>query len=222
MAWQAKVYNLDLKRYYRTPATQMSLAVVLSLFVSGFFLVFALRPTVVAITKLNKTIEEGELTLTKLEAKVNSLEATAEIYEEIKFALPVLERGIPQIGVEYGTLAQAVEYVAYQTGVEIGSENMGEALIYSRLINPYTLSKNQNIIKLPFSVRVAGDYGEIKNFLSRFMRLGRVVNVETISISNETGREGEGVTSANISGEAYYLANEAQLTKLFDLKETKR
>jgi len=58
--------------------------------------------------------------------------------------------------------------------------------------------------------------------LSRFMRLGRVVNVETISISNETGREGEGVTSANISGEAYYLANEAQLTKLFDLKETKR
>ncbi|KKU45346.1 MAG: hypothetical protein UX62_C0037G0005 [Microgenomates group bacterium GW2011_GWA2_46_7] len=59
-------YARDLRRYYRMPATQMSLTVVLSLFIMAVFIVLALRPTIVAIVKLQKTIVEARKTVEQL------------------------------------------------------------------------------------------------------------------------------------------------------------
>ena len=66
---QRRQYSFDLKHYYRLPATQVSLTIVMSLVIVAIFAVFALRPTLITIVTLRKTILESRKTLQQLQNK---------------------------------------------------------------------------------------------------------------------------------------------------------
>lgn len=205
-------YAQDLRRYYRLPEVQVSLTLVLTLFLMAVFIVFALRPTIVSIVTLRKTIVESKKTLQQLETKVANLQVAANELETIKPFLPTLNTNIPNQGAKYAPLTFAIENLALQSGVRLESENMGPTLLFSRILTPFAPNKKQNIMALPFAVRVSGSYPNIAGFLSKLLSIERVLGVETVTIIREAGSksEGGGVT-LNVSGSAYYLADEAQL-----------
>lgn len=216
-------YSLDLYKYYRLPAVQVSLTLVLSLFVMALFIVFALRPTILSIVTLQTTITESKKTLQQLDTKVSYLQKAAVQLEAIKPILPTLNLNIPNNGAMYSPLTGAVESLSKQSGTALESESLGPTLLFSRILSPFTPNKNQSVIELPFTVRVTGGFPNVLDFLTKILTMERIVSVESIAITKQIGSktEGEGV-ALNISGSAYYLADEAQLQQaLTDKKGSK-
>lgn len=205
-------YSRDLRRYYRMPAVQVSLTLVLSLFVISIFIVFALRPTIVTIVTLKKTIAESEKIRQQLSVKVTNLQKASVQFESLKPILPMLNLTIPNNGAAYLPLTTAIEILARQTGTQIESESLGATLLFSRIISPFVPSKNQSVVELPFTARVVGSYPNISAFLTKLLSMERIIIIESVTITRETGSKEENTNVAlNISGSAYYLADKVQL-----------
>lgn len=205
-------YSRDLRRYYRMPAVQVSLTLVLSLFVIAIFIVFALRPTIVTIVTLKKTIAESEKIRQQLSVKVTNLQKASVQFESLKPILPMLNLTIPNNGAAYLPLTTAIEILARQTGTQIESESLGATLLFSRIISPFVPSKNQSVVELPFTARVVGSYPNISAFLTKLLSMERIIIIESVTITRETGSKEENTNVAlNISGSAYYLADKVQL-----------
>lgn len=216
-------YSLDLHKYHRLPAVQVSLTLVLSLFVMALFIVFALRPTILSIVTLQKTITESKKTLQQLDTKISYLQKASVQLEALKPILPTLNLNIPNNGAMYSPMTGAVESLAKQSGTTLESESLGATLLFSRILSPFTPNKNQSVVELPFTVRVTGGFPNVLDFLTKILTMERIVNVESIAITKQIGSktEGEGV-ALNISGSAYYLADEVQLQQsLTDKKGSK-
>lgn len=207
-------YSRDLRRYYRMPSVQVSLTLVLSLFVMAAFIAFALRPTIVAIGSLRADIVEARDTLTKLDNKVTNLQRASTQLDAAKSFLPILNTSIPNNGAMYSPLTTSIELIARQTGTVLESETLGSTLLFSRILAPFTPSKNQSVVELPFSVRVAGSYPAVTTFLNQLLKMERIIMVESVTITKEAVTKTETDTVAlNVNGSAYYLADEAQLLK---------
>lgn len=216
-------YSQDLRRYYRMPAVQVSLTLVLSLFVMAIFIVFALRPTIVSIVTLKKTIEESKKTLTQLDTKVSGLQKAASQLETLKPSLPIINTSIPNTSAGLTPLTISVENLASQTGVSLDSESLGSTLLFSRILSPFTPSKAQSVVELPFSVRVSGGYPNVFQFLTGLLSMQRVMMIESITLTREAGPKSESASVAlNVSGSAYYLADQAQLQKAIPEKKGKK
>lgn len=218
---RVKKYQLDLARYYQIPAVQSSLSVVLSLFIVSIFILFALKPTVVTIVKLQKTIEDSEKTLQQLKTKVTALQKASVIYEQLTPAIPMLEASIPGKSAEYQALTSTIELLAVQTGVVLNTSSLGETLLYSRILSPFVPNKTQGVAALPFSVRVTGEYPAITSFLQNLLTVDRLIKMDSVTYAREGSVRGSsaGSTSLTIVGEAYYLADQAQLQKAIPLKK---
>ena len=220
MKMQSQHYGQDLRRYYRLPAVQVSLAVVLSLFVMAVFIIFALRPTIISITNLKKTIVESEKTLKQLDAKVVALQKASAQLENIKPLLGNINASIPNLGAEYGPLTKSIELVASQSGVRVENESISGTLLFSRVLSPFSPNKNQKIISMPFSIRVTGSYIGISDFMSKLLKMERIVLAESISITKENGsKTAEQIVALNLSGNVFYIADEEQLNKALNVKK---
>ncbi len=216
-------YSQDLRRYYRLPAVQVSMTLVLSLFVMAIFIVFALRPTITSIVTLNKTISESEKTLNQLETKVKALQLAANQLELIKSSLPLLNTSIPNTGAQYSPLTVAVESLAVQTGVQIESESLGSTLLFSRILTPFAPNKKQVVVALPFSLRVVGNYPSVNAFLSQLLKMERIISLDSVTVTREAGSKTTAAGVAlNIGGNAYYLADEGQLQKALPEKKGRK
>lgn len=213
-------YAQDLRKYYRLPSVQVSLTLVLSLFVAAIFIVFALRPTLVSIVTLQKTINESKTTLQKLDTKVAALQKASAQLDTIKPLLAILNTDIPNNGAAYSPLTLAVESIANQNSARLENESLGPTLLFSRIIAPFAPNKSQNVVPLPFAVRVTGNYPSVAAFLTKLLTMERIVSIDTVSITKEaTGKTTEATVTLNINGSAYYLADQAQLEKsINDLK----
>ncbi|MFH2085548.1 MAG: type 4a pilus biogenesis protein PilO [bacterium] len=180
----------------------------------AIFIVFALRPTIVSIVTLKKTIVESTKTLQQLDAKVSALKKASTQLEAMKPYLPTINLNIPNEGAMYSPLTTAVEALALQTGTQIESESLGGTVLFSKILSPFAPSKNQSVVELPFSVRVTGNYANVADFLNKLLLMERVIAIESVTITKETGSKSTSATIAlSVSGSAYYLANEEQLQK---------
>ncbi|MBP9670326.1 type 4a pilus biogenesis protein PilO [Candidatus Woesebacteria bacterium] len=216
-------YTQDLRRYYRIPAVQTSLTLVLSLFVLAFFITFALRPTILSILDLRKNIALSQKTLQSLETKVVNLNKIANILESIKPSLPNLNEDIPNLGAKYSPLVVAVENIAVQTGVKLESESIGSTLLFSRIVSPFAPHKNQEVLELPFSVRVTGSYFAVNEFMTKLLAMSRIIYVDSVTLSRETtAKNNAGIVALNLSGNAYYLADESLLNKALETGKAKK
>lgn len=214
-ASRVRRYELGLARYYKIPAVQSSLTVVLSLFVTAFFLLFALRPTFITIVKLQKDITESRQTFETLEGKIKDLTRASKILEQLTPSLPMIEASIPTKEAGYPSAISTLEIVAKQSGVTLNTASIGESVLYSRIFAPYAVSKNLSIVTLPFTVRVIGDYASLSIFLRNLMNIDRVIKVEAISFAREGNTRGSNVTTTSLTmtGELYYMADQTQLSK---------
>lgn len=217
---QRRQYSFDLKHYYRLPATQVSLTIVMSLVIVAIFAVFALRPTLVTIVTLRKTILESRKTLEQLQSKTTNVQRAAELLETIKPSLARVDLGITKEGADYRSITTQIEMITRQAGVQLQSESLGATLLYSRVIAPYNPNKDQGVVALPVTLRVSGSYTNIVDFLRALTNMERSIGVDSIVVTKEAGgREGGVAVSLNVSGYVYYLADEGLITPI--LKETR-
>ena len=216
MPTSAQHYSRDLQRYYRMPATQVSLTLVLSLFIVAIFIIFALGPTLVAITTLQTTITDSQQTLQQLDTKINTLKVITTQFTAIKPTLSTLNLSIPNTGAAYSPLTMTIDALATQAGVSMESETVGSTLLYSRILAPFDPNKAQTVVALPLTIRVVGSYPQITQFLTQLLSIDRIVSLNTVTIAKSSStKTGTTIVTLDVSGNAYYLADQAQLTKAF-------
>lgn len=214
MNLSAQHYSRNLQKYYRLPSIQVSLTLVLSLFIVAFFIIFALGPTIVAVVSLQKNITDSRTTLQQLEAKVLVLRKISTEFEVLKPSLPTLNLDIPNTGSSYSPLVLVVESLARQTGVSVQTESIGSTLLYSRILSPFTPNRVQSIVTLPLTLQVAGPYPQVSSFLSKLLSMERIVTLDSVTITRNTStKNGDTLVSLQMSGNAYYLADDTQLKK---------
>jgi len=213
-------YSQDLRRYYRMPSVQTSMTLVLSLFVVSFFIIFALRPTILSIVSLKKDIAESQKTLKTLVVKVENLQKASVELDKIRPFLLTLNNEIPNNGARYSPLVSVVEQLATSSLVQLESESLGPTLLFSRVLSPFALNIGQNIVVLPFTVRVVGTYPNTYDFLRKLVSLERIIAIESVTVSREsTSKNSSGLVALNIMGNAYYLADEELLNKAMEIKK---
>lgn len=210
---QRRRYSFDLKHYYRLPATQVSLTIVMSLVIVAIFAVFALRPTLITIVTLRKTILESRKMLQQLQSKTTNVQRAAELLETIKSSLARVDLGITKEGADYRSITTQIEMITRQAGVQLQSESLGATLLYSRVIAPYNPNKSQGVVALPVTLRVSGSYANIVDFLRALTNMERVMGIDSIVVTKEGGsREGVVTVSLNVSGYVYYMADQDLIT----------
>lgn len=216
---RARHYALDMQRYYRLPVVQVSLQIVLSLFIIAFFLFFAFRPTLTTIVTLQKDIDDSKQTLQTLDTKVSSLQRAAAILTALKPSLPYIDASIPSKDAGYTPFVSSLEVLAAQNNVQIVSENVGGTVLYSQLVSPFAPLKSESVIPLPVVLQVSGSYDAIANFLQSLLSLDRLFVVSTATFSHEVATKNSTATvSLSLTGNVYYLADQAQITKAMPTK----
>lgn len=212
---RARKYSLDLSRYYRNPSTKVSLSIVLSVFIVIFFILVAIKPTFVTIAKLNVEIEESEKTLTQLIAKTDALIQAASVWESLQPSIPYVKASIPRSGPEYAKLTKTIEVLALESGVGITSLTVGESLLYSQATNVFE-GREQEVIEVPLTVRVIGEFAQVLDFLEEMLKVDRLVGLESVTINREVEGADSTTVGLAMTGNVQYLANSKILNKILN------
>ena len=75
-----KHYYRQIWKFYQKPSAKVSSALLLTIFTTIFFAIFAIKPTLVTVAELLKTIEDQEEVVGKLKKKAASLAQAQEEY----------------------------------------------------------------------------------------------------------------------------------------------
>ena len=156
--------------------------IVASLFTVAFFLFFAIKPTLVTITTLNKEIKDKKVIAAQLEQKNISLAQAQKEYLAIEGDLPLIDEALPASPNTQEVIKQ-VEALAVRSGVELNSAKYGESLIKGK---PSTV-----LTSLNFDTTVGGDYEELKSFLQGILSLRRVSSIDEFSFQNDKTKSGD-------------------------------
>lgn len=209
----------NIRRYYEKPVVASSLAVVLTLFLVSFFLIFALRPTLIRITELRNEIAESEEILEKLEKKSEALAQASALWSRLVNKQKYLQASIP-IAPEYRIFVKEMEILALQNEVVYVSGGFGDALVSSQVLFPYTLDKNMGPYDISFSTRLKGTYPNLVKFVEALSGVDRIASINNVSFSYEEGAGGEGEgdgISLAIGGAVHYFAQTGQLENVLGL-----
>ena len=220
LASRYKHYALDIKRYYRIPAVQKSLSLVLSLFITAFFIIAAIRPTFITIASLQKSIVESEKVLTQLNTKVRSLEQAQRLWEENMGKIAYVDSSIPTTKADYDSYIKTIEIIALESQVFLEGTNLGDALLYSSIFDPYTGTEREGIT-LPVTISVSGTYPQIIQFYKSLTSLDRLLDPLSVTLATEgkQGKEQQGQISMSLSGNIQYMASKSLLEKALPGKE---
>lgn len=209
-------YQINLMKYYRNTSVQISMGIVLSLFISAIFITFAIKPTLITITKLNKEITKSIETSSILRQKIINLDKAAKIVEELKGDFPLLERAIPNGNEVYTRLSNDIELISQASNVSLISFNVGEAVLYTKINDLYEINRNQVVMEMPITIKVFGQYPRTFQFLKQVLSIKRLIGIDSINFSREgNSKLATGInTTLAISGHVYYLGDKTIIEKI--------
>ncbi|PIS14734.1 hypothetical protein COT64_01090 [Candidatus Shapirobacteria bacterium CG09_land_8_20_14_0_10_39_12] len=167
--------------------------------VIAFFLIFAIKPTLVTIAKLNKEIEDKTLASTQLQKKIDSIVAAQDVYAKNSSNIYLLNDAFPNKS-EFPKIAYFFEQIATDSGVNLTSLNIEK--VEEKALPAKEPSSLQNS-QLNFSVSVSGDYPNLKGFIAKLESSRRILILEN-TVFSRTKKEESFELTLFISGRASY------------------
>jgi len=170
-----------------------------TILVSILLIVFAIRPTISVITKINKEIKEKEALTKMLDAKINTLTVLENQYAEKKKDLDNLELIFPADG-NFSLLMSNIDSVVARNGFSLLSINFDD--YKGDLYKTSTAVLQPKILRMS----VKGREVNLINLLRDFEALPMYPVVEAVSYA--TQRDDEGLTSFSIVLRVYDIDND--------------
>lgn len=188
-------YILEIKERTKVPQTRSFAWLSLTLFTISFFVVAAIRPTLITIAKLNKEIKDKEGLNQKMEGKIKSIVAAQQVYANNVDSFFLLDEALPERS-EFPKFAYFLEQSA--SLAEITLKSLAFEKIDS-LNTDTTLTTNI----LVFTLALEGDYLKLKKFLENLEQSRRVTKINSIVFSQEK-KENSLTLSLLISGTVFF------------------
>lgn len=198
--WQNEFYRyrryfVDFRQIYRHKKNLAYTEIVLSILTTVFFIIFAIKPTIITITGLLKEIKDKTEVSAKFEEKIQALGMAQNNFQTFQNDFVLIDQALP-VKPEITNLVKDVE----------GSVNQSQAAIKSfqvdqvALLQPTTVN---GLKEINFSLMVNGDYPRCKNLLQTLVNLRRLISIDQIGIS--TNKEDVNQLDLSITAKAYQL-----------------
>jgi Tfp pilus assembly protein PilO len=167
-----------------------------TLLVIALLVMFAIRPTITTITKINKDIKEKERINTMLARRIKTLaslddeyERSKEKFETLSFTFPVVERHI--------LLLSNIDQIVSRNGFKLNSVSLDNYEGEKYNLSPSVLKPS--LIQLS----VTGQYNSFINLLKDLESLPMFAVMENVSFSNV--KDEKGGQSFSISMRVYSI-----------------
>jgi Tfp pilus assembly protein PilO len=169
-----------------------------SIFVTIILIVFAIRPTITTITRINKEIKEKTRTNDLLEKKIDTLSELDKDYKEHRQKFDDLELIFP-VGENQSLFLANIEPIVARNGYSLSSVRFdsykGDYLLNTRVLVPQTIS-----------VSIRGRQANIIGLLRDLESLPMYPVVEALSYSSQEGVDG--LSSFTVTLRVYTIEND--------------
>ncbi|MCL5091076.1 MAG: type 4a pilus biogenesis protein PilO [Patescibacteria group bacterium] len=192
-------YYFDLKNVTKTPKVRSFTWISLTLFTVCFFVIVAIKPTLVTIAKLEKEINDKKEANELLETKISSLIAAQKEYAQEYPNLKLLEEAFPEKNY-FPKFASFLEEIAEEKQLIIQSLNFEKI---DASLNPSPSAGKTEEKYFNFSVTVGGEYQQLKDFAKDLASSRRLIKIERTSFnqnpSTEEKEEDENIPKISLS-----------------------
>ncbi|AKM83039.1 hypothetical protein A2422_03625 [Candidatus Woesebacteria bacterium RIFOXYC1_FULL_31_51] len=183
-----KDFFLNVLRLYKNkPNFKIYLELILSLSAIVIFSIFAIRPTIITVSELNKEIKGKEETVAKLKEKIKNLQTASVNLQKESGRLPLITQAVPALA-SPEILVKQIETLVSQDGVTILRFSASDVLLVGKKED---IKKSKDFVslsgdadELPFSISVTGPYQNLYSFLKSVENLRRPVKVDSFSITS--------------------------------------
>jgi len=169
-----------------------------SLFITIILIVFAIRPTITTIIRINREIKEKTRTNNLLEEKIDTLSELDKDYKEHKHKFDDLELIFP-VGKNQSLFLANIEPIVARNGYSLSSVRFdsykGDYLFNTRVIVPQTIS-----------VSIRGRQANIIGLLRELENLPTYPTIEALSYSAQEGVDG--LSSFTVTLRVYSIEND--------------
>ncbi|RJR25951.1 hypothetical protein C4578_00610 [Candidatus Microgenomates bacterium] len=197
-----KRYFSDVQRLYQTEQIKSFIWLSLSISTAAFFLIMAIKPTLVTITSLRKEIKEKREASEKLQQKIDAIVKAQEEYAKNAEYMALLDEALPKQN-EFPQLALFFETAASSSGVELRTINFEKVGSQPKAVK----GKETQTSSFNFSINVIGQYQQLKDFLGFMEASRRMVKIKETSFSESKNKE-EPVLMLIITGEATFVEDQ--------------
>lgn len=170
------------------------LEILLSLGTVSFFIVFALKPTVLTIAELYKEIQTKKETVAKLDEKIKNLTIAQQVWARDEAKISLSKTSVPSSPVPESYVRQ-IEGLAAQNGISLLGISVGEVTLVGE--TKETAAEETDLAPLPedasavtFSVSITGAYQQLFSFLAGLENLRRPLKIDAVSITSSENEEG--------------------------------
>ena len=212
-------YFVDLSRFYQKKQVRVYTGLVFSLITIVFFLIFAIRPTLVTITGLIKEIKDKKEVTEKLENKISQLTSAQAEYQQIQKELYLVDEALP-VNANFPLLALQLEALARKDALKIGSLQYEKIALRTEGLKAANIKDKGDLHKIipgvGFNLSVSGDYSQLKTFIGNLLSLRRSILLDDYSIQSKSK---EKVLTLTLKGRAVWLEPESEAIQSQTSKE---
>jgi len=193
------------KNFTQTPQGRSFAWISLTVFTISFFLLVAIRPTILTVAKLSREIKEKREAEKQLDKKIDSLVAAQKIYAQNSNKISLLEEAFPQNN-NFPSLAYFLEKTAQENQVQISTLSF-EKVVLAQPPSTKKTKNNNPYLEIGFTVSAQGEYNNLKSFVSSLENSRRLITIESSRISEGKNKNEEipvSILSLSIYGKAFY------------------
>lgn len=194
-----KRYFSDVQKLYQSEQIKSFIWLSLSISTAAFFLIMAIKPTLVTIASLRREIQEKRETSEKLQQKINAIVKAQEEYAKNADYMPLLDEALPNKS-EFPQLASYFETAASSSGVELRTISFERVGSQPKPVK----GKETAPSSFHFSVSAIGQYQQLQDFLGFAESSRRMIKISEASFG-ETKRNEMSFLSLTVSGEATFV-----------------
>jgi Tfp pilus assembly protein PilO len=175
--------------------THSYFTLTISFFTLTFFILFAIRPTLLTAVNLTKKVSDLKKLNIDYENKIGNIILAQIEYEQIRENLIYVEDALPKSS-SFHSFARRIEEFANQSDLSISQFS----------IDPVPVTKPNSTgqyFGYGFSITGIGAYEDIFDFISHLTNWRRIVTIENLDISRQSGTV-SGQLRMNLKGKTYY------------------
>lgn len=170
---------------------------IFSVLAITIFIIFAIRPTILTIINLQKTIQDSEQVLNTLEQKSRDLTEGKRNLDNLDQSIKTkINTRLP----DNATVALLINdlQIAATKNASISALQIQPVTIYT---NSSDSAIKKNLGELLFSFNVQGSYADLLSTLDNLSKSERLINLTGVVLN----KSAEGAIGMSVNGKAYYL-----------------
>jgi len=140
----------------------------------SFFLIFAIRPTVLTISSLWGDIQSKQLLKKQLEVKIDNIVKAQDLFSQVQERYQVVDSSLPDRP-GFSEVAQQIQQTGANSGLDINSFDYN-------IQNDSQKSSSPNLKSYQVPVNLNGSFSAVAKLISDLLQNRRLIDISSISI----------------------------------------